>query len=90
VADHELEIARQRLDVVSGLLRALELRVEIDALIWNASDADEAHRRLTSGPFSFSGAQAHHILDLQLRRRTLADRLRLASEAAELRAVLGE
>jgi DNA gyrase subunit A len=92
VDERELDVrrARDRLDILSGLLQSLDRRVEIDLLIWDASDADEARRRLTSEPFSFSEAQAYHILDMQLRRRTVADRTRLEDEAAELRAMLGD
>ena len=59
-----------------------------DAVVWDAADGEEAHARLTSEPFSFSATQAHHILDASLRRRTVADRARLSTEAAELRAAL--
>lgn len=88
--EFERRRARERLEIVSGMLQALDRRVEIDAVIWNASDADEAHRFLTGEPFSFSEIQAHHILDMPQRRRTIADRTRLANEAAELAAQIGE
>jgi DNA gyrase/topoisomerase IV subunit A len=92
VDERELELrkAGDRLEVLDGMLRAIDERVEVDNVIWNASDANEAHLLLTSEPFSFSSTQAFHILDTPLRRRTIADRARLAEEAAELRAVIDD
>jgi DNA gyrase/topoisomerase IV subunit A len=86
--ESQLERARWRLEILDGLLCAFDRQAEIDALIWNASDADEAHRLLVGEPFSFDASQAHHILDMALRLRTAAGRARLAQEAAELRAML--
>jgi DNA gyrase/topoisomerase IV subunit A len=88
--EHEFARINDRLHILDGLLRGLEQRVEIDAVVWDAADAEEAHVRLTGEPFSFSATQAHHILDAPLRRRTVVDRTRLSNEAADLRAALDE
>jgi DNA gyrase/topoisomerase IV subunit A len=86
--EFELDSARERLEIVEVFLQAFDRQAEIDVLMWNASDADEAHRLLMSEPFSFNELQAHHLLDMSLRRRTIAGRARLEAEAAELRAML--
>jgi DNA gyrase subunit A len=88
--DYESARVKDRLHILDGMLSALERRVEIDAVVWDAADREEAHARLTSEPFSFSETQAHHILDASLRQMTVAGRARLSDEAAELRAALDE
>jgi hypothetical protein len=78
---------RDRLHILEGLLRALDLHEQIDVVVWNAETIEDAHRRLVDEPFSFTEIQAHHILDMPVRRRTVASRARLAQEAAEIEAI---
>jgi len=47
-----------RLHILDGMLRALEQRGEIDAVVWDAADSEHALLQLTSAPFSFSETQA--------------------------------
>jgi len=56
----EYEVARMtdRLHILDGMLRALEQRGEIDAVVWDAADSEHALLQLTSAPFSFSETQA--------------------------------
>lgn len=65
---YEVARIRERLHVLDGVLRALVQRAEIDSIVWQAADAQVAHRQLMSEPLSFSEIQAHHILDMQIRR----------------------
>jgi DNA gyrase/topoisomerase IV subunit A len=92
IDDHEIEQTRlrARLEIVDGLVRALIEHEAIDELMWSAQDSADAHAQLTAPPHSYSDIQAHHVLDLPLRRRTRADRERLHREAEGLRLQLRE
>ena len=89
-SQHRLDVARARLHIVEGLLRALDLIDEIIALIRASADRAAALEGLCAEPMSFSGEQANHILDMQLSRLTRLGRTRLTDELAELTRTIGE
>lgn len=86
--DIAVRTLQDRLEVVSGLLRALDHRVEIDAAIEEADDRSGALRLLTGPAFHFTTPQAHHILDTTLGRRTRLARAELEREQEQLEAEL--
>jgi DNA gyrase/topoisomerase IV subunit A len=77
-----------RLEIVDGLLWALDNFDAISGVVARADDSAEALRNLTCDPFPLSEVQAHHILDMTLRRRTKLSRLELLSERDHLAALL--
>ena len=92
-----LDAATERLHIVEGLIRCLELIDEIIATIRASDDRSAAREALRADPFAFSEVQANHILDMQLARLTRLGRHDLQAEAeqlqqaiAELRAILGD
>lgn len=74
---------RNRLEIVDGLLRALNERGEIDSVVERSADRTDACRRLVSD-LQFTPLQAGHILDMQLSSRTRLGSRVLAGERAEL------
>jgi ATP-dependent Clp protease ATP-binding subunit ClpA len=75
------EQRRQRIHVLQGLLRGVELYAEVAEAAAHCTSRAEAIDALTRLPFGFSEGQADHVLDLTLasvtdeRRRALADEL---------------
>jgi hypothetical protein len=84
----ERDAIRARLEIVDGLLWALDNFDAISGVVAQAKDSDEALRNLTCDPFRLSKVQAHHILDMSLRRRTKLSRRELSSERDHLTALL--
>jgi DNA gyrase subunit A len=84
MSDSPPDAIRRRLEIVEGLLRALEKRGEVDAAIEQSSDRVDACRRLTGGSLQFSDVQAHHILDVTLGRRTKLGEEELRREQRKL------
>jgi len=78
-----LDQAQQRLHIVEGLLRALDIIDEIIALIRSSHDRAQARQGLMTR-FQFSEVQAEHILNLQLGRLTRLSRDELLAEQAQL------
>jgi DNA gyrase subunit A len=79
------DAVRQRLEIVDGLLRALDERREVDAEIERSSDRNDARHRLTGDGLGFSPIQAEHILDMTLGRRTQLGQEELLREQRKLR-----
>ncbi len=99
--DHQIEVVtrrsqyllddkQQRLHIVEGLIKALDLIDEIIAAIRASSDRSEARGALMAEPFEFTEVQANHILEMQLVRLTRLGRNNLESEAAELNEEIAE
>ncbi|MCH7544163.1 MAG: hypothetical protein IIB65_11060, partial [Proteobacteria bacterium] len=78
-----LNKAEQRLHILEGLIRALDIIDEIIILI-RASETPAAARRGLMAEFEFSQTQAQHILEMQLQRLTSLERERLEKERDEL------
>jgi DNA gyrase subunit A len=97
-AEHRLDVVRRRtqyrltkaqdrLHIVEGLLIALDAIDTVIAIIRSSQDAAEARSRLCA-ELSLSELQATHILDMQLRRLTALEKIKLQEEAAGLRAAI--
>ncbi len=78
-----LKQAQDRLHIVDGLLRALDIIDEIIALIRASANRSEARDGLMR-EFAFSEIQADHILNMQLARLTRLSRHELVSEREQL------
>ncbi|HEY3396842.1 MAG TPA: DNA gyrase subunit A [Armatimonadota bacterium] len=78
-----LKQAQDRLHIVEGLLRALDIIDEIIALIRASQNRVEARDGLMR-EFSFSEIQAEHILNMQLARLTRLSRDELVKEQNQL------
>ncbi|NLA34916.1 MAG: DNA topoisomerase IV subunit A [Actinobacteria bacterium] len=94
-ADHRLDVVRRRtayrlqkaqdrLHILDGLLIALDAIDLVISIIRSSQDVPEARTRLMA-ELSLSEVQANHILDMQLRRLTALEKLKLEEEAAALR-----
>lgn len=77
-----------RLEVLDGLLRALENWHLVSTLIGSAADRSGAVAALQGSPFRFTKIQAHHVVDTRLSQRTALGRLSLAEERDAIRAEL--
>ena len=80
--------AESRLEIVTGLVLALDRRRDVDSAVEEAEDRADALRRLTGAPLEFTVAQAHSILDTTLGRRTRLARQELRREQQHLEAEL--
>ena len=80
---YRLASAEERMHILEGLLKALDLIDEVIALIRASSTTDEANVGLQA-LLGVDENQAEHILSLQLRRLAALERQRLMDEHAEL------
>ncbi|MBQ1820521.1 MAG: DNA gyrase subunit A [Clostridia bacterium] len=80
----DLNRAEERLHILDGLLRALDVIDEIIALI-KASPNGQAAKEGLCTKFGFSERQAQAILDMRLQRLTGLERERLLEEDKQLR-----
>ena len=87
--EHRLARAQDRLHIVDGLLIALDAIDLVVSIIRGSQDAASAKAALME-QLSLSDVQATHILDMQLRRLTALEKLKLAEEAQDLRARIAE
>ncbi|MBQ2202370.1 MAG: DNA gyrase subunit A, partial [Clostridia bacterium] len=81
---YDLNRAEERLHILDGLLRALDMIDEIIALI-KASPNGQAAKDGLCTKFGFSERQAQAILDMRLQRLTGLERERLLEEDRQLR-----
>ncbi len=81
---HRRRQAEKRLEIVLGLLVALDNIDEVVALIRRCHDVAEAHSELKAR-FGLTDIQSSHILDMPLRRLTALERRKLDEEEARLR-----
>ena len=79
-----------RLEVLDGILRALENWHFVSSLIGAAADRYGAVAALQGFPFLFSKVQANQIVEMRLTQRTALGRLSLAEERDAIRAALEE
>jgi hypothetical protein len=79
-----------RLEVLDGLLTAIENWHFVSSLIGAAADRYAAVAVLQGFPFFFSKVQAVHVLDMRLAQRTALGRLSLAEERDAIRSELEE
>ena len=82
-AQYDLDKAKDRDHILEGLLRAIDNLDEVIAIIRASDDAEAARNNLIQR-FDLTQIQSQAILDMQLRRLTALDHLRLEDEHAEL------
>jgi DNA gyrase/topoisomerase IV subunit A len=80
--------AVERLRVLDGVLRAIDLGWPLVEAIEESGTKADAHEVLTGPRFGFDEVQAAHILDLQLSRRTKQGRAFIQSERDYLRSLI--
>ena len=85
-----LQKAQDRLHIVEGLVKALDMIDAIVKAIRASKDRGAARVALMGKPFAFSEIQANHILDMQLGRLTQLGREELDKERKELEATVKE
>ncbi len=78
-SEYELARARERLHIVEGLLKALDILDEVIATIRKSQTVETARKNLIAN-FKFSAVQAQAILDMQLRRLAALERKKLQEE----------
>ncbi len=88
-SEFRLKKAAERLHIVEGLLRCLDMLDEVVAVIRRSEDRGSARAALMEEPFGFSEVQANHVLDMTLGRLTRLGREELEGERSELRASIG-
>jgi len=89
-SQYRLQKAQDRLHIVEGLVKALDMIDAIVKAIRASKDRGAARVALMAKPFSFSEIQANHILDMQLARLTQLGREELDKERKELQATVKE
>ena len=98
--DHRLDVivkrtqfrvrkASDRMHIVEGLLKALDAIDTVIKIIRGSKDSDEARTRLMT-QLKLSEIQATTILDMQLRRLTQLEKLKLQQERDELRRTIAD
>ena len=75
-----LKKLQERLHIIEGLIAAMERWSEICDVVAASEDQTTARQALCRPPFSFSEAQAQHVLDTPVARRTALGRRQLAEE----------
>jgi hypothetical protein len=88
--ERHLKLVTARLEVLDGLLRAVENWHFVSTLVGTAADRDAGVAALQGSPFFFSKVQANHIVDMRLSQRTALGRLSLAEERDAIRAELDQ
>ena len=83
--EFDLEKARDRHHIVTGLLSAIGRISAVIEAIRKAESGDAAKRSLQRAPFRLSERQAQAVLDMQLRRLAALERSKLEEEERELR-----
>jgi DNA gyrase/topoisomerase IV subunit A len=81
---HELGAAEVRLEVVSGLIKAIDMIDKVIISIRKATSKTEALATLISAPFKFSRRQADAILEMRLHQLTCLDVAGLNNEKTGL------
>lgn len=82
-AEYELKKAKARLEIIEGLLKAIEHLDRVIQIIRTSESVDDARNNLMA-EFGFSRVQAQAILDMQLRRLAALERQKLQDEHTEL------
>lgn len=86
--DQLIASAEARVQIVEGVLDAVDHWSEIGELISSSNTIDDARRALTRPPFNYTATVASHVLDTPLRRLSLEARSKLTIELGEIRAFL--
>lgn len=83
--EDDLRIARQQLHIYDAIVTAANDAHAVLDIVLEAADPDAAHRELRSR-YGFSEVQAWAVLDVQFRRVTSVDRLKVEQRLHELEA----
>jgi hypothetical protein len=86
VRSDRLRRVRGRLEILKGLIRAIEQWEVLSQVVADAADREAAVEALERSPLSLSEIQAHHVLDMPISRRTVRGRAVLQEEADVLQA----
>lgn len=78
-----LQKAEERAHIVEGLLKAIDIIEEVIEIIRSSETVEEAQRQLCSR-LQLTEVQAHHILEMRLRRLTALQRKELEDEYKDL------
>ena len=89
-SQYRLDRAQERLHIVEGLLKALDMIDAVVKAIRAAKDRAAARDALMGKGFEFSEIQANHILDMTLGRLTRLGREELDKERKELDTTIKE
>jgi DNA gyrase subunit A len=84
-----LRKAQDRIHIVEGLLKALDAIDAVIKIIRGSKDSEQARTRLMA-QLALSEIQATTILDMQLRRLTQLEKLKLEQERDELRRTIAD
>ncbi len=87
-SQYRLDRANERMHIVEGLLKALDMIDAVVKAIRAAADRSAAREALMGKGFGFSEIQANHILDMTLGRLTKLGREELDKEKKELDATI--
>ena len=88
-SEHLLKKAQDRAHIVEGLRLALDRMDEVIGIIRGSRDTDAARNNLIAN-LDLSEAQAHAILEMQLRRLAALERERLENEHRDLLKTIAE
>jgi hypothetical protein len=80
VDSEHLSRLQARLEIMDGILLALERWPDVSDLVSQCEDPSAARHALSAAPFMLSEVQAQHVLDLTLGRRTALGRRRFSEE----------
>lgn len=83
-SEYDKRKAEERLHILEGLLKAIDIIDDVVATIRASPDSTVAHDALVS-KFGFTPAQAEAILKMQLRRLAALEQKKIETEADELR-----
>jgi DNA gyrase subunit A len=88
--DQEPWLLREQLEIINGLIVAIEHWAEVSARILTSEDRSEARGELARPPLDFSPIQVEHILDMRAGQRTRKGREALTDERERLTRALAE
>ena len=89
-SEYRLAQNQDRVHILEGLIKALDLIDEIIAAIKISQDRGAAREALMAEPYEFSEIQANHILDMALGRLTRLGHAELEEELKERRQTITE
>lgn len=81
--DDRSDALRQRIEILSAVLAAIDRRAEVWALVGTSSTADEARANLED-LLGISSVAARAVLDLQVRRFAVQEVSRIREELEQL------
>jgi DNA gyrase/topoisomerase IV subunit A len=81
----ETRRARERLEILGAILRAVDEWDRISAAVAEAEDRTSAVDVLRGPQFGFSDAQAYHVVDMRQSQRTKSGREAIVTEILQLR-----